>query len=167
MIVTARNNVIGGTMGSSMLRALRVSIAGTLILLLAAPLAQAAPIQAPQNQAPPPPQSAQAQPPQATPTTEATAENMPEAPTPQLADPAPRATNLQADQQQNSNPVGTAAAPAAKPTGVAASRPAGAAIAPAKQRRVHTIAIRVAIIVGAGVAIGTVAALSRSNSGRP
>jgi len=44
--------------------------------------------------------------------------------------------------------------------GVMASRPAGAAIAPAKQRRARTIAIRVALIVGAGVAIGTVMALT-------
>jgi hypothetical protein len=74
---------------------------------------------------------------------------------------------LQSDQQQNPNPVGTAAAPLAKPTGVAASRPAGAVIAPAKQRRVHPILIRVGIIVGAGVAIGVVAGLSRASSSRP
>jgi len=64
-------------------------------------------------------------------------------------------------------PLGTAAAPYEKPEGIAASRPAGAAIAPAKQRRVRTILIRVGVIVGAGVAIGTVAALSHASPSTP
>ena len=66
-----------------------------------------------------------------------------------------------------SQPVGTAAAPYEKPAGVAASRPSGAVIAPGKQRREHAIVIRIAIVVGAAIAVGTVAALSRSSSGRP
>jgi len=64
-------------------------------------------------------------------------------------------------------PVGTAVAPYEKTTGVGASRPAGAVIAPAKQRRARSFAIRVAIVVGAAVAIGTVVALSRGSSSRP
>jgi hypothetical protein len=64
-------------------------------------------------------------------------------------------------------PVGTAVAPYEKTTGVAASRPAGAVIAPAKQRRARSFAIRVAIVVGAAVAVGTVVALSRGSSSRP
>lgn len=60
-------------------------------------------------------------------------------------------------------PVGTAAAPYEKSLGVTAARPAGAAIAPAKQRRVRIIFVRVALIVGAGVAIGTVMALSHAS----
>ena len=73
------------------------------------------------------------------------------------------------DQQENgaANPVGTAAAPYEKPTGVAASRPAGAVIAPAKQRRARYILIRVGVIVGVGVAVGTVAALSHASPSRP
>lgn len=73
------------------------------------------------------------------------------------------------DQQQNSDnkPVGTAAAPYEKTTGVAASRPAGAVIAPAKQRRARSILIRVGVVVGAAVAVGTVVALSRESSSRP
>jgi hypothetical protein len=64
-------------------------------------------------------------------------------------------------------PVGTAAAPAEPVTGVAATRPTGAAIAPAKQRRARAILIRVSIVLGAAVAVGTVVALSRSSPSRP
>jgi hypothetical protein len=63
-------------------------------------------------------------------------------------------------------PVGTAASPYEKPEGTPASRPAGAAIAPAKQRRIHTFSIRVALIIGAAVAIGVVTAASLSSPNR-
>ncbi|MGA8489398.1 MAG: hypothetical protein WB711_03185 [Terriglobales bacterium] len=86
------------------------------------------------------------------------------------------AENLQSDGQQASQkaqangtqqPVGTAAAESVETTGVAASNPAGAAIAPAKQRRTRAILIKVGVLVGAGVAIGTVAALSSGSPSRP
>lgn len=64
-------------------------------------------------------------------------------------------------------PLGTAAAPYVRPEGIPASRPAGAVIAPAKQRRVRIIAIRIALLVGAAVAIGTVAAASKGSPARP
>lgn len=64
-------------------------------------------------------------------------------------------------------PVGTAAAEAPHTTGVAASQPAGVAIAPAKQHRVRTIVIRVGAIVGAGAAVGTVVALTEGTSSKP
>ncbi len=64
-------------------------------------------------------------------------------------------------------PVGTAAAPYEKGIGVAASRPAGAVIAPAKQRRTRTILIRVGVIVAAAVAVGTVVALSKASPSSP
>ena len=66
-----------------------------------------------------------------------------------------------------SHPVGTAAAPYEQSVGASASRPAGAVIAPAKQRRARVILIRVALIVGAGVALGTVMALSHATPARP
>jgi hypothetical protein len=69
--------------------------------------------------------------------------------------------------QKSPKPVGTAAAPYEKTMGVAASRPAGAAIAPAKQRRVRTILISLGVILGAGVAVGSVAALSHGSPSRP
>lgn len=64
-------------------------------------------------------------------------------------------------------PVGTAAAPLEKATGIAASRPAGAAIAPAKQRRARSILIKLGFILGAAVAIGTVVALSKGSPSTP
>jgi hypothetical protein len=73
------------------------------------------------------------------------------------------------DQQQNgaTKPVGTAAAPLDKGTGIAATRPAGAVIAPAKQRRVRSILIRVGVVVGAAVAVGVVVGLSKASPSRP
>ena len=68
---------------------------------------------------------------------------------------------------ETQEPVGTAAAGFIKTTGVAASKPAGAAIAPAKQRRARSILIKVGAIMGAGVAVGTVVALSSSGPSRP
>ena len=70
-------------------------------------------------------------------------------------------------QYSSSQPVGTAAAPLIKPVGVAASRPAGAAIAPAKQRRIRVLAIRWGLIVGAAIAVGTVAAATMASPRRP
>jgi hypothetical protein len=71
-------------------------------------------------------------------------------------------------QQSNpSQPMGTAVAPAQPSGGVAATRPAGAAIAPAKQKRSHTLLIRVSLLVGAAVAIGTVVGLSSASPSRP
>jgi hypothetical protein len=77
-----------------------------------------------------------------------------------------QATSVQ-QQDAAPKPVGSAAAPYMKNSGVAASRPAGAVIAPAKQRRARSIVIRVSIVVGAAVAIGTVVALSHSSPSRP
>jgi hypothetical protein len=71
--------------------------------------------------------------------------------------------------QQDSvqEPLGAAAARPVKTTGIAASKPAGAAIAPAKQRRARSVLIKVGAIAGAGVAIGVVAALSSASPSRP
>jgi len=74
------------------------------------------------------------------------------------------------DPEQNAppaRPLGTAAAPSVTRTGVTASKPAGAAIAPAKQRRVRTILISLAVVAAAGVAVGTVAGISRTSPSQP
>lgn len=63
-------------------------------------------------------------------------------------------------------PVGTALAPVINSRGTAGSRVAGAAIAPAKQRRIRTFAIRAALVVGAAVAIGVVAGASKASPAR-
>ena len=74
---------------------------------------------------------------------------------------------LQPQSSPTQKPVGTAAAERPVTTGVAASSAAGAAIAPAKQRRARMLLIKVGAIVGAGVAVGTVAALSSASPSRP
>jgi len=87
------------------------------------------------------------------------------APQPQQNNTQPQAGGQQ--QTGTQQPVGTAASESVKATGVAASQPAGAAIAPAKQRRTRSILIKVGALVGAGVAIGTVVGLSAASPGRP
>jgi hypothetical protein len=68
--------------------------------------------------------------------------------------------------QTETQPGGTAAAPAVPVTGNAVSRPAGAAVAPPKQRQSRSFLIKLGLIAGAGVALGTVAALSLSSPAR-
>jgi hypothetical protein len=79
------------------------------------------------------------------------------------SDPQPQSTTQPPPQK----PVGTAAAEPTRAGGIAASQPAGVAIAPAKQRRVRTIVIRVGAIVGAGVAVGSIVALTAATSSKP
>jgi hypothetical protein len=146
--------------------AVRKLIAGCLAMALAAPMSTMA-VYAQQAAAP--------------------GEQVPDAPAPAQRDalaqnsapaPAPAPLNTQnatgtngqgTDGQQNgaAPAVGTAAAPAETNAGVAASRPAGAVIAPGKQRRVRAILIKVSIVVAAGVAVGTVVALSHGSSSQP
>lgn len=69
--------------------------------------------------------------------------------------------------QDGQAPVGTAAAPYEKPTGIPGSRPAGAAIAPAKQRRVRAIVISLAVVLAGAGAIGAVAGMSKASHSQP
>jgi hypothetical protein len=69
--------------------------------------------------------------------------------------------------QNPKEPVGTAAAESISTTGVAASRPAGVAVAPAKQRRVRSILIKMGALAGVGIAIGTTMALSQGSPSKP
>lgn len=98
--------------------------------------------------------------------------NTPQAAT--QASPQTAASQSEASQDQTQDqtqkpqrPVGTAAAEAPKVSGVTAAQPAGVAIAPAKQRRVRTIVLKVGALVGAGVAVGTVIALTAGTSSKP
>lgn len=70
-------------------------------------------------------------------------------------------------QEQAPPPKGTAAAPDTRVDGVPAATPSGAAIAPAKQKRVRRFSIRTALVVGAVIAVGTVAGLSLATSAKP
>src|SRR4051794_11565558 len=65
------------------------------------------------------------------------------------------------------DPQGAATAETAPTLGGAASKPAGAAIAPAKQRQMRSFLIKLGAIAGAGVAFGTVYALTRGTSSTP
>ena len=64
-------------------------------------------------------------------------------------------------------PLGTAAAEIGNASGTAASKPAGVAIAPAKQHQSRSLLIKLGAVLGAGVAIGTVMALSNASPSRP
>ncbi|HTS37666.1 MAG TPA: hypothetical protein VMH04_18470 [Candidatus Solibacter sp.] len=64
-------------------------------------------------------------------------------------------------------PVGTAAAEAPVVSGITAAQPSGVAVAPAKQRRVRTIVLRVGAIAAAGVALGATIALTEGTSSKP
>ena len=75
---------------------------------------------------------------------------------PQANTPAPAAPG-------QPQPSGTAAAPAVQVSGGAASKPAGVAIAPPKQRQIRSWLIKFGFIAGAGAALGTVAALSAAS----
>jgi hypothetical protein len=109
----------------------------------------------------------EAAPQQVQPPSSATAE--PESPTSQSSQSATQSPSqtVQPSQAAPQKPVGTAAAETSKASGVAASQPAGVAIAPAKQRRVRLIVIRVGAILGAGAAVGTVVALTQATSSKP
>jgi predicted component of type VI protein secretion system len=164
-------------------RWIRRQLANSLVILLIAPLAAGA--------ASPPPQTLRAEQSETassardrlqeseskstntsteSATPESSAPGRPAATNSPLADKdAPAVTPQTAAEQTNQvpQPVGTAAAPYGKTSGVAASRPAGAVIAPAKQRRARSILIKVGVAVGAAVAIGTVVALTHESPSHP
>jgi hypothetical protein len=81
----------------------------------------------------------------------------------------PSSTPKSSQEQQGGTqaPLGTAAAPYEKGIGVAASRPAGAVIAPAKQRRTRSFVIKLGVLIGACAAVGTVVALSNASPSQP
>jgi hypothetical protein len=64
-------------------------------------------------------------------------------------------------------PLGTAAAEKGVTQGGAASRPAGNAIAGTKQRQSRSFLIKMGAIAAAGVALGTIYALSKGTSSTP
>jgi len=64
-------------------------------------------------------------------------------------------------------PVGTAAAEGPNTSAIAASQPAGVAIAPAKQRKVRTIILKTGAIIAAGVAVGAIVALTAATPPKP
>jgi cytoskeletal protein RodZ len=85
------------------------------------------------------------------------------------AQPLPNAPSQEQSRakQKDKVPVGAAAAEAGVTAGGAASRPAGSAIAPAKQGQKRSLLIKLGLIAAAGGAIGAVYALSRGTGSLP
>ncbi len=73
----------------------------------------------------------------------------------------------QQQQQQPSQPVGAATAERVPTAGGAAAKPAGAAIAPARQHQTRSLLIKIGAIAAAGIAAGTIYGLSRGTSSTP
>jgi hypothetical protein len=69
--------------------------------------------------------------------------------------------------QKPSEPVGAATAEKGRTAGGAASKPAGAAIAPAKQRQVRSFLIKLGAVAGVGIAAGTIYVLTRGTPSTP
>jgi hypothetical protein len=69
--------------------------------------------------------------------------------------------------QRPAVPLGTATAQEGVTRGGLASKPAGTAIAPAKQRQVRSVLIKLGLVAAGAAAIGTVVGLSRSTSSVP
>jgi hypothetical protein len=70
-------------------------------------------------------------------------------------------------QPERTNPLGTATAQQGATRGGVASRPAGEAIAPAKQRQVHSLLIKLGLVAAGAAAVGTVVGLTRGTSSVP
>jgi hypothetical protein len=118
------------------------------------------PSQGPLEPLPPSPESQEQQLPNFPSATQSQTTGTPQAP------PVPMA-NAPAPQKPPSEPVGTATAERTPTAGGAASEPAGTAIAPAKQRQVRSLLIKLGAVAGAGVALGTVMALSKGTPSTP
>lgn len=83
---------------------------------------------------------------------------------------APQATtppSQTGQQQPEVAPSGTAGAKAATVKGAPVAQPAGAAVAPARQRGHRSLLIKLGLLAGAGIAVGTVVALSAKSQPRP
>jgi len=83
-------------------------------------------------------------------------------PTPQPATPPP-----QTKAEPLQEPLGAATAEGVETVGGGASRPAGVAIAPDKQKQRRSLLLRLGAIAAVGVAGGTIYALSKGTSAKP
>lgn len=96
------------------------------------------------------------------PSTPQAGQNTDVSPAPQPATPAP--TPKAAPQQE---PLGAATAEGVPTVGGGASRPAGAAIAPAKQNQRRSLLLKLGAIAAVGIAGGTIYALSKGTPSKP
>lgn len=91
--------------------------------------------------------------------------SVPDAPPPQPSQKTPTASSPQ--EPRAGTATGAAGAQAAKPKGAPAAQPFGAAIAPAKQHQRRSLLVKVGLLAGAGIALGSVVALSKGSPSRP
>jgi hypothetical protein len=84
---------------------------------------------------------------------------LPDAPQPQSQTPT--------NQQPADTPSGAAGAKAAKVKGAPVAKPAGAAVAPARQHGHRSLLIKLGVVAGAGIAVGSVVALADRSPARP
>jgi cobalamin biosynthesis Mg chelatase CobN len=90
------------------------------------------------------------------------------APAPQAQPPAASNTQQSPDQQKGAQePLGTATAERGTTAGGPASKPAGMAIAPAKQKQTRSLLIKIGAVAAAGAAFGIVYGLTRSTPSLP
>jgi hypothetical protein len=90
-------------------------------------------------------------------------DSLPDAPQPQQAQTPQQSSQAPATQ----TPSGAAGAKATNPKGAPVAQPVGAAVAPARQRGHRSLLIKVGLLAGAAVAVGTVVALSERSPTRP
>ena len=91
-----------------------------------------------------------------TPSAPARQNQLPSAPSTQLSE-----RPSQQPSTMTTEPLGTAAAESVPVNGGGASRPAGTAIAGAKQHQMRSLLLKIGAVAAAGIAIGTVAGLSK------
>jgi hypothetical protein len=89
-----------------------------------------------------------------------TDDSLPDAPQPQSA-------TAPSSQGSVPAPSGAAGAKAANVKGAPVAQPAGAAVAPVRQRGHRSLVIKLGLLAGAGIAIGSAVALSRGSPSRP
>lgn len=92
---------------------------------------------------------------------------MPNAPEPEATPAPPQRPSQTPAQPAAQAPVGAAAAEQIKTAGGGASRPAGNAIAPAKQRQYRSMVIKLGAAAAVAIAAGAVYGLSRATSSTP
>jgi hypothetical protein len=81
---------------------------------------------------------------------------------------APQSQPAQTPSQQPAPaPSGAAGAKAATVKGSPVAQPAGAAVAPARQRGHRSLLLKLGLLAGAGIAVGAVVALSERSPARP
>jgi hypothetical protein len=81
--------------------------------------------------------------------------------------PQPQSAQTPSSQEPATAPSGAAGAKAATVKGAPVAQPAGAAVAPARQRGHRSLLIRLGVLAGAGIAVGAAVALSERSPARP